>query len=43
MPEEKETKIEEWNNHIKWATKEREYYRFLSKDFLRLLYNSTYY
>jgi hypothetical protein len=31
MPEEKEMKVREWNSHITWAMKEREYYRFLSK------------
>ena len=29
MPEEKEIKIREWNDHITWATKEREYYRYI--------------
>lgn len=26
--EEKDNKIIKWNNHIMWATKEREYYRY---------------
>jgi hypothetical protein len=33
MPEEKEMKVREWNSHIAWAMKEREYYRYLSKKF----------
>lgn len=28
MEEEKEMKVREWNNHITWAMKEREYYRY---------------
>ena len=27
--QETEKSIEEWNNHILWAQKEREYYRYL--------------
>jgi hypothetical protein len=33
MPEEKEIKIREWNDHILWATKEHEYYRYINNNF----------